>query len=380
MRILLGSYMVRYPLGGMMSWVLQYLSGLVKLGHDVFFVEKAGYPNSCFDPQTNSMGDDCRYGTRIVAGLLARLGLERKWCYVDAAGAYHGLARAAVEDVFRTADVFLDMGTHGSWLPEAEQTGCRVLIDGEPGFTQMKMAARLARGETLPAYHDYVTTGRNIGTERSSAPSAGQTWRHIWHPVDVEKFPVVSPAAAARVTTVMHWQSYEPLTYEGRVYGHKDVEFDKFFDLPSHVATELEVAVGGPHTPAERLRQAGWHVRDAHHVTRSFDSFVEYVQDSLAEFSVCKNGFVATNSGWFSDRSAAYLASGRPVVMQDTGFSDHLPTGAGLFAVRTVEEAADALDAIRGDYRRHSAAARAVAEEHLQAETVLGELIRDLGG
>ena len=137
--------------------------------------------------------------------------------------------------------------------------------------------------------------------------------------------------------------------------------------------------MAGKDVPERRLREAGWTVRNAHAVTTSFDRFWDYIRRSRGEFSVCKHVFVATHSGWFSDRSAAYLASGRPVVMQDTGFSQHLPIGRGLFAVNTVEEAAAAIDEIEGDYDAHSRAAREIAEEHLEATKVLGRMLNELG-
>ena len=381
-RIVLGSYMVRYPLGGMMSWVLQYVVGFQRLGHDIYFVEKASYPNSCYDPSRDVMTDDCSYGVAALNALLARFGLEDRWCFVDAAGTYHGMPRQSIEAVLRGADLFIDMGTHGSWLPEAQGAGLRVLIDGEPGFTQMKMANRAAAGEGDPEYDHHYTTGRNIGTDRSSAPTAGRTWRHIFHPVVPELFEPNGGGAGgadAPYTTVMNWQSYEPLQYEGRAYGHKDVEFGKFRELPMEAPVPLEVAVSGKGVPQAELEQVGWRIRDAHEVTVSFASFAGYVRASRGEFSVCKNGYVATNCGWFSDRSAAYLAAGRPVVMQETGFSDHLPCGEGLFAVRTRHEAATALAEIAGDYERHSRRAAEIAHDFLDARRVLRRFLDELG-
>lgn len=377
-RIVLGSYMVRYPLGGMLSWVLQYLIGFQRLGHDVVFVEKSGYPNSCYDPERNAMSDDCSYGTRVVSRLLARFGVKH-WCYVDADDHYHGMTRPEVGRTFDSADVFFDMGTHGAWLREAAKTQIRVLIDGEPGFTQMKMELRGERGEQLPAYDLYYTTGRNVGTASSTAPTAGKGWRPLFHPVVTELYSDSSPRNGGPYTTVMNWQSYEPVAYGGRTYGHKDAEFAKFVDLPGRTSALLEVAVAGRGVPRARLERAGWRVRDAHETTISFDSFVEYVANSRGEFGVCKNGFVDTNSGWFSDRSAVYLASGRPVVLEETGFSAHIPCGEGLFAARSVEEAAAAIEEIESDYERHSRAARELAVEYLDARRVLGEVMQDLG-
>lgn len=377
-RIVLGSYMVRYPLGGMMSWVLQYLVGFQQLGHDVYFVEKSGWSNACYDPVKDVMTDDCSYGIKTVDALLTRFGLGGKWCFVDEADRYHGLPRERLEAIFKSADFFVDMGTHGTWLDEAAETGLRVLVDGEPGFTQMKMENRLAAGEELPNYDFYYTTGKNIG-KKSTAPTASKQWHHLYHPVVVDLFRHHPNNAGAPFTTVMNWQSYEPIEYNGTKFGHKDVEFNKFIGLPQETTSPLEIAVSGKDIPTERLMNAGWRIRDAHRVTISFDTFVDYIRASRGEFSVCKNGFVATNSGWFSDRSAAYLANGRPVVMQETGFSNHLPCGRGLFAVRTVDEAAAAIDQISSDYSQHAKWAREVAREYLDTPKVLGRFLHELG-
>jgi hypothetical protein len=371
--------MVRYPLGGNLSWTVQWLVGFRQLGHEVYLVEKAGWPDACFDPSRGVMGDDCSYGARAVRELLARFGLGESWCFVDARGRYHGLPRERVEALFRSADLFVDIGSHGTWLGEAAAARLRVLVDGEPGFTQMKWEGRLAAGGALPEYDAYDTNGANVGTERSTAPTAGRNWRPLYNPVVVGLFDGRPPPPAdAPFTTVMNWQAHRPIEFRGRTYGQKDVEFEKFLQLPRLTAAALEAAVAGG-APAERLRARGWRLRRAHEVTASYDAYAEYIAASRGEFSVAKNVFVATRSGWFSDRSAAYLASGRPVVLQDTGFSDHLPCGRGLFAVNTVEEAAAAIDAVAGDYERHARWAREVAREHLDASAVLGRLLSELG-
>jgi hypothetical protein len=378
-RIIVGSYMVRYPLGGMMSWVLQYLIGFARLGHDVYFVEKSGYPLSCYHPPTDSMGDDCTYGTSMVDACLSNYDLRGRWCYVDAAGVYHGMSRAEIESVFRTADVFVDMGTHGAWLPEASTSGTRVLVDGEPGLSQLKMQNALDSGSTLPEYDWYFSNGRNLANGTSLAPAAGRAWRAIFHPVVTDQVEVMPVADNAPFTTVMNWQSYGRVERAGQEYGHKDVEFDKFVSLPSRVAQTLELAVSGRQVPRAALRAHGWRLRDGHEVTASVEAFNNYIHRSRGEFSVCKNGFVALRTGWFSDRSAVYLASGRPVVMQDTGFSAHLPVGRGLFAVDTVDDAAAAFEVIAGDYAQQARAARELAEEYLDARQVLGAFLREIG-
>lgn len=378
-RIVLGSYVVQFPLGGYLSWVLQWLVGLDELGHDVYFVERASYPGSCFDPERREMTDDPGYGVRTLDSLLTSFDLGGRWCFVDSAGRYYGLSQVQIEGLFETADLFIDMGTHGGWAKEAERASRRVLIDGEPGATQMKMAQQRADGEVLPEYDVYFSEGQSIGTPLSTAPTAGYEWKHVFCPVSCERVAQVAPPRDAAFTTVMSWSAHEPVTWDGVVYGQKDVEFEKFMSLPSLTRQPVELSVAGHAVPRERLVRAGFRLRDAHAVSRTYETFWDYVRGSLGEFSVAKNVFVATSTGWFADRAAAYLAAGRPVVMQETGFSAHLPCGEGLFAVRTAEEAAGALDEIVGDYARHSRAARGIALEYLDTGPVIHRFLADAG-
>jgi hypothetical protein len=348
-------------------------------------VEKHGWSDSCYDPIKNTATDDCSYGTRTLRECLARFGLEDSWCFRDAAGCYHGLSRGRVEEILTSSDLFIDtsmdqfMGVEATWLEEAAGAGLRVLVDGEPGFAQMKLELGLAAGERLPHYDRYYTVGQNVGTSRSTAPTAGKPWHHVFDPVVIDLFPLRPVPADAPFTTVMSWQAHEPMKFRGTTYGQKDVEFARFMDLPRRALGPLEIAIAGKEVPRERLRDCGWRLLDSHGVTVTFDSFRDYVSASRGEFSVAKNVFVATSTGFFSERSAAYLASGRPVVMQDTGFSDHLPCGSGLFAVRTVEEAAEAIEEVNRDYQRHSKAARDIALEYLDTAKVLPGFLRDLG-
>lgn len=371
-RIVLGTYLVRYPLGGMMSWALQYIIGLHRMGHHVVVVESATYPDACFDPVTRDMTDDPTHGLSVVEGLLRRFEMPGRLCFVDVEGRHHGLNQAEVREAFRTADVFVDMGTHGSWQELAELAGRRVLIDGEPGFTQLKRENARIAGAPVAEYDGYWTSGINVGTSRSPTPSAGVLWQPLPHPVVLDLFPVTAAPAGGPITTVMNWQSYAPVEHEGQTYGHKDRSFEVFADLPRRVDAALELAVAGPAVPNDRLNTLGWRTRDGHEVTRTLDAFWDYIRASRAEFSLCKEGYVSLRTGWFSDRGGAYMASGRPVVQQDTGFGDVLPCGEGLFAVTTVEAAATALESVLRDPVAHGRAARAIAEQHLASERVLG--------
>ena len=377
-RIVIGSYMFRYPLGGMLSWVLQYLMGLKQIGNDIYFVEKYGYPNSCFDPSTNVMSDDCSYGIKTVAQLFDRCGLNGKWCFVQNGEIFHGLSKKKIIEIFRTADVFIDMGTHGSWREESLSASLRVLIDGEPAYTQIKWANNAAVGIPVPEYDRYFTNGKNIGAEDNPVPTLGIHWEHLFHPVKTDFFITEPAARKAPFSTIMNWQSHQPIEYNGQIYGQKDMEFQKFLSLPLEVKSPLEVAVSGK-VPLKLLSKNGWSIKNGHQVTLSFDSFRNYIGASRAEFSVCKNVFVKNATGWFSDKSGAYLASGRPVVLQDTGFGKHLPVGEGLFAVNTLTEAKEALNEIETNYGKHSKAARQIAHEFLEAEKVMKNFLYELG-
>jgi hypothetical protein len=193
-------------------------------------------------------------------------------------------------------------------------------------------------------------------------------------------FPYEPVDGDAPFTTIMSWKMNRRVEFNGETYGGKDVEFAKFINLPRQTGVPLEIAVDASRSlPRQRLLDCGWRIRNSYDVSLSLESFRQYIRASKGEFSVSKHVYVATHTGWFSDRSAAYLATGRPVVIQDTGFSEHLPCGRGLFAVRTAEEAAAAFDEIRGNYQRHCSWARDVAAEHLSAPKVIGGMLSEMG-
>lgn len=378
-RIIVATYMVRYPLGGMLSWSLQWIVGLQRLGHDVVILEKSNYPDSCFDPSNQKTSDDATNGLRIVLSLLRKFQLGERLGYLAYDGTYHGLREADVKTAFETADLLVDLGNHGAWNEEATAAGVsKVLVDGEPGYTQIKMESRMGSPDPAPEYDAYFTNGANIGTPTCPAPCAGREWIHVFNPVVPELFPTCLPPSNAPFTTVMNWQSHAPITFNGEIYGQKDIEFSRFLDLPTQVPQPMEVAVAGNAVPWGELSAHGWLTRNAQEETTSVDSYMNYLERSFGEFSVCKNIFVALNTGWFSDRSAAYLASGRPVILQDTGFSEHLPVGDGLFAFRSLADASRAAASITENYEHHSKKAREIAMDHLSYEVVLPRMLDQL--
>ena len=178
----------------------------------------------------------------------------------------------------------------------------------------------------------------------------------------------------------MSWNNFrKPIEYQGKIYGSKEMEFNKVEDLPKHVNVKMEMAVGGGDAPREQWRQKGWSVKDSHDVSKSAQEYRSYIQSSRGEFSVAKNLYTATKSGWFSCRSICYMAAGRPVVVQDTGFSKFIPTGRGVMAFSSLDEAVQAIKEVESNYAYHADAAREIAREYFSTEVVLKQMLNDIG-
>jgi hypothetical protein len=378
-RIVVAASMVQYPMGGMNQYMLGWLAALQTLGHDVYFVEKSGtWSLACYDVAKREMSDDCSYGVGVVNGLLRRFGLEKHWCFVDWTGAYHGMTRESIRAVFESADLFVDFEGF-DWLEEAAVVPLRVFVDCEPGWFQIKMEIDRRRNKDWSGHQIHYSVGVNVGTSRCSAPTAGKTWRHLLPPALTEMYPFQTPRPNAPFTTVMNWRSHKLLEFEGQIYGQKEMEFPKFMNLPRLTKARMEVAISGRDAPKQQLRECGWSVINADDVAVSVDTYRDYILSSRGGFSVAKNVFVATNSGWIGDREAYYMSTGRPVIVQDSGFSSHVPVGRGIFGVKTVEEAAAAIDAISSECEIHSKAAHEIANEFFAAPKVVKRFLDELG-
>ncbi len=256
----------------------------------------------------------------------------------------------------------------------------RLYVDLDPGFTQLWHSTGVDVG--LPGHTHFATVGQKIGRTGDAIPDCAVEWLHVLPPVCLDAWPVLPSPKSRRFTTVANWRSYGSITHEGVFYGQKAHSFRAFAGLPLLTDTPLAVALSispEEHADLRMLREGGWRVVDAARVASAPDAYQRFIQRSAGEIGIAKSGYTVRPTGWFSDRSAAYLASGRPVVAQDTGFAPFLPTGAGLLAFREPTEAAERIDEVRRDYARHALAARRIAEEHLDARRVLGRLLEDLG-
>jgi hypothetical protein len=359
--------------GGHTAYMVQWLRGLERLGHRVIFVE---FLKS--DP-----------GEEGAAGVEYFRQTMRQWWHEDQCSlmveptrkCLFGLDAAAVARGAAKAAGLMTIAAHyrRKAYPLVDKIRPRILIEQDPGYTHLWVGG----GDPLEIFgeHDfYFTVGGNIGTGRSRIPTCGIPWRHTWNPVVMEWWTPGRAVTRDRFTTVGDWRSYGYLEFEGAVLGPKAEEFRKFLELPKLAGEKLGMVlrIDEDDSDLEMLKEHGWQIEPPT-VVNTPGLYHDFVEGSLGEFSCAKGGYVGTRGGWFSDRSSCYLAAGRPVILQATGFEDLVPTGRGLFAVKTAEEAAEAVRAIRGDYAGHAAAARRIAEEHFNSDVVLRRVLAEAG-
>jgi len=369
MKIVLAGIIARYPFGGVTWCSLMYLLGLRELGHEVLYLEDTG--ECVYDPVQNTRSLDPAYGTSLISSALEPYGMDDRWAFVNYDGSYHGRSAEDVRRWCADADLFLNLsGGCWFWRDEYRRIPRKAFIDSDPGFTQLAIAKQVPWYiEFFQGFDRLFTFGANIGTPASPVPTGPFTWRHTWQPVTLDQWRTAA-IPRDRFTTVMTWQ-IESFTDVG---GNKDQEFMRYLDLPARTAQPFELAVNGP---SSLLRQHGWDPVDAMGVSRTPWDYRDFIHGSKAEFGIAKHTYVATRSGWFSDRTQCYLASGRPALVQDTGWTAHLPHGEGLLAFSDPEQALAGIDSINSDYQRHSEAALEIAREHFDARRVLPRLIEE---
>lgn len=371
--IVVTGYMIRHPVAGNILAYLHYVLGLHRLGHRVVYLEESGWPYSCYDPLDRGWHNYPHNGLRIVRTLLRNLGAPIPVLYVDReSGGVDGADPAELRRIIASADLLLNVGGV-CWLPELELCPRRALIDLDPLFTQVSMFG----AKTLDRYDTHFSYGANIGRPECTIPKGDIEWIATVPPVVIDLWEWALPTPRAPMTTIANWSAYGTVEHMGEIYGQKDVEFIRLLDLPSRTAQPLELAISGADEPTrESLRSAGWSVRDAgEEVSRDMTTYRAYIRSSHGELSAAKHAYVKTGSGWFSDRSVCYLAAGLPVILQDTGFSRWLPTGEGVLAFTTIEEAAEAIERVNASYESHRRAAREIARRTFDHTVVLPRLL-----
>lgn len=383
-KVVVAGYFVRYPLGGYAWQALHFLAGFRALGCEVLFYEDTAYYAGAYAPGPRGVmvpTDDYASGVAQVGRFFGRHGFGDAWAFVDQAharaeGVGAERARAALAD----ADLFVNLGGVNRVPRELRRRAVSAYVDLDPSYTQLRLAGGDARLAALVGDHDVAfTLGENIGTPACPIPGGGFVWRPLRQPVSIALWEPEPPAADAAFTTVGKWDSVgRDVVFEGRVFTwRKRTEWLRFLDLPRRTGARFRIAMDVAEHPEDlrALADAGWEVVDPFAISVDPERYRAFIRSSRGEFTVAKDVNVRLRSGWFSDRAACYLAAGRPVVNQDTGFDRQLPVGVGLFAFRTLEEAAAACAAIDADFDRHAHAARALAATHLAPERVLAPLL-----
>jgi hypothetical protein len=375
-----------FPVGGVAWDYGQYLLGLEELGFEVYYLEDTGGPT--YDPsRLLYLDDDCSYGVRFLQGSLSALSptMADRWHFRAADGTTFGMSEEKTYHLLAGADLFLNVSGGTLMRDEYLACPCKVLIDTDPGWNQF---VNYPGWDAQPGWqgthgyraHDhYFTYAQRLGCPDCLIPDMGLEWHTTRPPVMLESW---QPAGTGRLwTTVMSWNTFRrPVKYKGRAFGTKEKEFEKIEPLPTrHAGLSFELATWGSGVHAERWRQIGWRVEDSHAISVTPDDYRQYIQRSRGELSIAKNLYVATRSGWFSCRSTCYLASSRPVVVQDTGFSEFIPTGRGLFAFDNGVEADAAITEIEANYVLHQQAAREIAAEYFAAPKVIGKMLCRIG-
>jgi hypothetical protein len=383
-RIVVVGTLASDPYAGMAWMHMQIVVGLRRLGHDVYYFETtSAWP---YDPVRQTRVCDSEYSLAYLARVADSFGLGDRWAYRRSYGdkAWFGLGRAHAEALLAEADLVLNVAGATRLAEEGLKVGRLIYFGTDPVYHEIAVSNGNENIRTLIEEHDeFVTYGENIGSPDCAVPPFDHLRARTRQPVLLDLWADGAPTNPA-FTTVCNWrQDGRDIDFQGETYyWSKHHEFLKFLDLPRRVHPPLELAMGFANLDDDvqpLLQGHGWRLVDAHQFTTDPWPYREYVRCSTAEFTVAKDQNVRLRSGWFSERSACYLAAGRPVIAQDTAFGKFLPTGEGLFAFNTLDEILAAFEAVCSDYQRHSRAARGIAEECFRAETVLTKLLDDVG-
>jgi hypothetical protein len=378
--VLAGSLAQKPHLGGH-TWVfLQYLLGFRRLGWDVLFLDRLE-PAMCVDEGGRPCGVEQSINMRYFLDVMNRFGLNDAYSLSYDRGTHvFGLQMPDVIERTRHAAFLLNVMGFLADEDVLASARRRVFLDIDPSVGQMWCELGLA--DIFRGHDAYVTIGENIGRADCDIPTCGLPWLRFRQPVVLDQWPVTPAPANGRFTSIATWRgTYSPIEYRGRTYGQRVHEFRRFATVPPLTGRSFQLALDID--PSEQrdlamLRDNAWSLTMPRFVAGTPASYRTFIQRSKAEFMVAKNIVVETNSGWFSDRSSCYLASGRPVLVQDTGLASLYPVGMGLLTFRTLDEAVAGVEEICGNYDKHARAAREIASAYFDSDKVLTPLLETL--
>lgn len=379
LKIVFGGAFAKVPRQGGLDWlVLQYVLGLRRLGHEVLLLE----PVSSSDLRPAGAPLEASENAQHFRSVIEAFGLQgaAALILVDDRQTF-GLPEPEVRRRARDSDLVIDMAGGLAGVDLIAGPPVRVYLDLDPGFTQLWHCI-----EQIDMHFDghthFATVGLTFDRADTAVPSCGIEWITTAQPVVLDEWPFADRLERDAWTTVANWRGYGSLQFNGVHFGQKAHSLRRFIDLPRRAGASFELALAidpGEPRDVQALCTNGWRLVDPELAAGSPASYRRYIQGSRGELGVAKSGYVEGRCGWFSDRSACYLASGRPVIAQETGFSEILPVGAGLFAFEAADDIEAALDEVAGDYERHRRAARQIAEEHFDSDRVLSSLLTRVG-
>ncbi|WP_114751794.1 glycosyltransferase [Pleomorphovibrio marinus] len=382
-----------WTLGGVTWDYLQYVVGLCKLGHEVYYFEDSGewpYNSGGGESGNDWVAESCESNVSHIKSVLNKYNLGDNWAYkFPLKQQWFGLSSQKRKEIIKTADLLLNISGTLEHPEHYKAASKMVYIDSDPGFTQINL--RKAEFFQRVNLHDLQFSFGELLHDRKDVGG------FFWHPT---RSPIVlsewdnETAGNHKFTTIMNWTSYEPLIHNGVVYGQKDTEFIKFIKLPKlYQQSTFKIALSElvhddwnsnilnteygqlTRTPKKLMEKYGWEVIDANSVCSGPEAYRNFITNSFGEWSIAKGGYVVDQNGWFSCRSACYLAASRPVVVQNTGFDQLIPTGAGLFAFVTIEEAIDAINQVNAYPEFHRRKAREIAHEYFDSSKILNGII-----
>jgi hypothetical protein len=379
LRILVMGYLVRGPIAGMTWHHVQYLLSLKALGHQISYYEDSDdTPYACYNPETHITDHDPTYGINYVHHLFKRLNLEIKWAYFDANfGKWYGKSAAEYSKSKPEFDILINVSGINPIREWMQHIPIRIFIDTDPVFTQVRNIQDSLRNTLVQNHNKLFSFGENIHLDSSKIPDDGFKWRATRQPISLEFWKHNQPINGDRFTSIMQWKSYAAVKNHGVSYGLKAESFPIIDNIPLKSQSKIEIAVGGDGVPRKELLKKNWLLVDPMEVSKEPWIYQRYIQQSKGEFTVAKQGYVISNSGWFSERSACYLASGRPVITQETGFSEWMETGVGVLSFESEEQALAAIDDVNSDYNTHCKKAIELAHEYFDGEKILKQLIKE---
>jgi hypothetical protein len=360
------------PFQGGASWaVLQYVLGLRRLGHDVTLIEEWTSPDRLADTPSAS------YFQQVVE----RFGLEDSAALLRAGTTETvGVPYTRLRELAAGADLLLNVSGILTDPDLLSAVPVRAYLDLDPVFNQLWHESGIDM--RFEPHNRFVTVGQALGTPECPIPTGGREWITTLPPVVLEHWPAASGPGDGHFTSIGNWRGYGSVELDGVHYGQRVHSMRPLMELPRRADAHFRLALAihpDERPDLEALETNGWELVDPVEAAGTPERYERFIRGSTAELGIAKSGYVLSRSGWFSDRSACYLATGRPVLAQETGFSRFLPAGEGLLAFETVDDAAAGVEAIRGDYPRHARRARELAEDLLDSDRVLGRLLERLG-